>query len=45
MTDLSAEFQQHISDAVAKESPINLVGGNTKQFYGREPLRRGAKCC
>ncbi len=38
MTDLSAEFQQHISDAVAKESPINLVGGNTKQFYGREPF-------
>jgi glycolate oxidase FAD binding subunit len=35
--DLSTEFQQQISDAVAREVPINLVGGNTKQFYGREP--------
>lgn len=38
MADLSTDFQQHITDAVARETPINLVGGNTKQFYGREPL-------
>ncbi len=37
MTDLSTEFQQQICDAVNRETPINLVGGNTKQFYGREP--------
>ena len=37
MTDLSTEFQQQICDAVNREAPINLVGGNTKHFYGREP--------
>ncbi|HFD10984.1 MAG TPA: glycolate oxidase subunit GlcE [Crenotrichaceae bacterium] len=36
MTDLSSQFQQQIREAVENENPVNLVGGNSKSFYGRE---------
>jgi len=35
MLDLSVQFQQQIRDAIDNGSPVNLVAGNSKAFYGR----------
>jgi glycolate oxidase FAD binding subunit len=35
--DLTATLQQQIRDAYAAITPLNIVGGNSKAFYGRQP--------
>lgn len=35
MTDLTAELQQHVADAIAARNPLSIVGGASKAFYGR----------
>ncbi|CAB1275685.1 glycolate oxidase subunit GlcE [Candidatus Nitrosacidococcus tergens] len=37
-TDYSKELQETIYEAYNKKTPLCIVGGNTKEFYGRQPL-------
>lgn len=36
--DISKEIQQQVEHARASKTPLNICGGNSKRFYGREPL-------
>lgn len=36
MGDISIELQQTVQEFFASRSPLKIVGGNTKGFYGRE---------
>lgn len=36
--DLSQELQQRVLDAYTNQSPLNIIGGNSKAFYGREAV-------
>ena len=36
--DISKEIQQQVAQARAAKTPLNICGGNSKRFYGREPL-------
>lgn len=38
MADISTQLQEIIRDAVDADTRINLIGGDSKSFYGREPL-------
>ena len=44
---MSTEFEQHVveqvKDAIKNETPLNIVGGNSKSFYGRKPQGRVLK--
>lgn len=35
--DLSQSLQERIVDALGKQTPLRIVGGDSKAFYGREP--------
>jgi len=35
MSDLSQELQTQVAAAISEKRPLNIVGGNTKSFYGR----------
>ncbi|NIR31397.1 MAG: glycolate oxidase subunit GlcE [Gammaproteobacteria bacterium] len=35
--DISAELQEQVKAAAAEGTPVRIVGGGTKTFYGREP--------
>jgi glycolate oxidase FAD binding subunit len=35
--DLSRLLQEQVRAAISARTPLNIVGGNTKTFYGREP--------
>lgn len=37
MTDISAQLQHQIRNASNGDTPLNLVAGGSKSFYGREP--------
>lgn len=37
MADISTQLQEMIRDAVDTESQVNIIGGGSKTFYGREP--------
>ena len=37
MTDLSSEIRQQVIDANQSATSLNIVGGNTKSWYGRTP--------
>jgi len=36
--DISKEIQQKVEQARASKTPLNISGGNSKRFYGREPV-------
>ncbi len=36
MADISKELQQRLRDAINEKSPVDIQGGNSKAFYGRE---------
>lgn len=36
-TDISAALQAHVLAAIAQSSPLQIVGGGSKTFYGRAP--------
>lgn len=36
--DISQALQQQVQQAIASKSSLNIVGGNSKVFYGREPV-------
>jgi glycolate oxidase FAD binding subunit len=46
--DLSASLRERVLDAYARNAPLNIVGGGSKAFYGREPrgepLEMGGHC-
>jgi len=35
--DISQALQERVTDAIQRRSPLQIVGGNSKAFYGREP--------
>ncbi len=35
--DLTQSLQRAVSEAVAQHTPLRIVGGNSKSFFGREP--------
>ncbi len=37
-TDISSVLQEKVLDAIAQHIPVQIVGRNTKAFYGRTPL-------
>ena len=36
VNDMSKEIQQQVEQARLSKTPLNICGGNTKHFYGRE---------
>ena len=36
VNDMSKEIQQQVEQARSSKTPLNICGGNTKHFYGRE---------
>ena len=36
--DISASLQERVESAIAAATPLRLIGGNTKAFYGRDPV-------
>lgn len=36
MTDVSKNITEQVQQAVAKRTPLRIVGGNSKSFYGRD---------
>jgi glycolate oxidase FAD binding subunit len=37
MNDISKELVDHVSQARADNTPLNIIGGGSKTFFGREP--------
>ncbi|MDD1779874.1 glycolate oxidase subunit GlcE [Enterovibrio sp. ZSDZ35] len=35
MSDISSELIEQVSDAITENRPLNIIGGNSKAFYGR----------
>jgi len=38
MADISKALQQQVEQAYQNETPLNIIGGNSKSWYGREPV-------
>ncbi|CZF86000.1 glycolate oxidase subunit GlcE [Grimontia marina] len=38
MADITSNLLEQVQDAVADKAALNLIGGNTKHFIGREPV-------
>ncbi len=37
MTDITAQLQTQVREAYVSETALNIIGGNSKAWYGREP--------
>ena len=37
MPDLTDDLTHHIQTAIEQRQPVNIIGGNSKSFYGRAP--------
>ena len=37
MSDISHKLKEQIESAVSEKTPLNIIGGNSKSFYGRTP--------
>lgn len=38
MADITSNLIEQVNDAIADKTTLNLIGGNTKHFIGREPV-------
>nr|WP_269808880.1 FAD-binding protein [Enterovibrio nigricans] len=37
MSDITKALIEQVHDAISDKSPLNIIGGNSKAFYGRAP--------